>query len=138
GRPGEGELKVQQAGNVTLATLDLSREDHDTYYLGYSNRVLWPVFHYRLDLADFNTAYLAGYRRVNQLCARQLLPLLKPDDLVWVHDYHLIPLAAELRKLGCNNRIGFFLHIPLPPPLILAALPGHEWLVSALFAYDVV
>ncbi|MBO0200802.1 trehalose-6-phosphate synthase, partial [Vibrio alginolyticus] len=89
GRPGEGELKVQQAGNVTLATLHLSREDHDTYYLGYANRVLWPVFHYRLDLADFTTAYLAGSRRVNQLFARQLLPLLKPDDLVWVHDYHL-------------------------------------------------
>lgn len=138
GQPGEGELKVQQAGDVTLATLDLSREDHDTYYLGYANRVLWPVFHYRLDLADFNTAYLAGYRRVNQLFARKLLPLLRPDDLVWIHDYHLIPLAAELRALGSTHRIGFFLHIPLPPPLILAALPGHEWLIRALFAYDVV
>ena len=58
--------------------------------------------------------------------------------MIWVHDYHLIPLAAELRALGCRQRIGFFLHIPLPPPLILAAIPGHEWLMRALFAYDLV
>ena len=76
---------------------------------------------------------------MNQLFARKLLPLLQPDDIIWVHDYHLIPLAAELRALGCQQRIGFFLHIPLPPPLILAAIPGHDWLVMRLlFAYDLV
>jgi trehalose 6-phosphate synthase len=96
------------------------------------------VFHYRLDLADFDAGYIAGYRRVNQLFARKLKPLLRDDDIIWIHDYHLIPLAAELRGLGCMNRIGFFLHIPLPPPLILAAIPGHDWLIRALFAYDLV
>ena len=136
GAAGEGEVRIQQAGAVKLVTMDLSREDHDSYYAGYSNGVLWPVFHYRLDLADFDAGYIAGYRRVNQLFARKLLPLLKEDDIVWVHDYHLIPLAAELRALGCANRIGFFLHIPLPPPLILAAIPGHDWLIRALFSYD--
>jgi trehalose 6-phosphate synthase len=55
-----------------------------------------------------------------------------------VHDYHLIPLAGELRALGCRNRIGFFLHIPLPPQPILAAVPGHDWLLRAFFAYDLV
>ncbi len=138
GAAGDGALHSQQAGPVKLVTIDLSREDHDAYYLGYSNGVLWPVFHYRLDLADFDAAYIAGYRRVNQLFARKLAPLLREDDIIWVHDYHLIPLAAELRALGCNHRIGFFLHIPLPPPLILAAIPGHDWLIRALFAYDLV
>jgi trehalose 6-phosphate synthase len=138
GKPGEGALHTTQAGPVTLATVDLCREDHDAYYLGYSNGVLWPVFHYRLDLADFDAGYIAGYLRVNRMFARALLPLLKPDDVIWIHDYHLIPLAAELRALGCTNRIGFFLHIPLPPPLILAAIPGHDWLVRALFAYDLI
>ena len=132
------DVHVQQAGPVKLVTIDLSQADHDAFYLGYSNGVLWPVFHYRLDLADFDTAYIGGYRRVNQLYARRLLPFLQPDDVIWVHDYHLIPLAAELRALGCRQRIGFFLHIPLPPPLILAAIPGHDWLVRALFAYDLV
>jgi trehalose 6-phosphate synthase len=138
GTPGEGELHTRQAGPVTLATVDLCREDHDSYYHGYSNSVLWPVFHYRLDLADFNASYIAGYRRVNQMFARKLLPLLRDDDVIWVHDYHLIPLAAELRALGCRQRIGFFLHVPVPPPLILAALPQHEWLMRSFFAYDLV
>ena len=137
GVAGEGEVHIQNAGAVKLVTVDLSRADHDAYYTGYSNGVLWPVFHYRLDLADFDAGYIAGYRRVNQMFARKLLPLLNPDDIIWVHDYHLIPLAAELRSLGCTNRIGFFLHIPLPPPLILAAIPGHDWLIRALFSYDV-
>ena len=138
GTPGEGELHRQQAGAVTLATVDLCREDHDNYYLGYSNGVLWPVFHYRLDLAHFDANHIAGYRRVNQLFARKLMSLLKEDDTIWVHDYHLIPLAAELRAMGCKQKIGFFLHIPLPPQLILAAIPQHEWLMRSLFSYDVV
>jgi trehalose 6-phosphate synthase len=132
------EVHVEQAGPVKLLMVDLSQVDHDAFYLGYSNGVLWPVFHYRLDLADFDAGYIGGYRRVNQLFARKLLPFLRPDDIIWVHDYHLIPLAAELRALGCRQRIGFFLHIPLPPPLILAAIPGHDWLIRALFAYDLV
>jgi trehalose 6-phosphate synthase len=134
----KGELHTQQVGNVTLSTLDMCREDHDSYYLGYSNGVLWPVFHYRLDLADFDAGFIRGYRRVNQMLAKKLLPQLLPSDLIWVHDYHLIPLADELRAMGCKNRIGFFLHTPLPPPLILAAIPQHEWLIRSLFAYDLV
>jgi trehalose 6-phosphate synthase len=136
--PGEGELKLRQAGNVTLATVDLCPQDHAGYYLGYSNGVLWPVFHYRLDLARFDADYIGAYRRVNQLFARKLMTQLLPDDIIWIHDYHLIPLAAELRAMGCTQRIGFFLHIPLPPQLVLAAIPQHEWLMRALFAYDLV
>jgi trehalose 6-phosphate synthase len=139
GKPApESDVHIQRAGKVTMATVDLGRADYDAYYAGYSNDVLWPVFHYRLDLANFDTRFAAGYRRVNQLFARKLMPLLKPDDVVWVHDYHLIPLAAELRALGCTNRLGFFLHIPMPPPLIMAAIPEHEWLMRSLFAFDLV
>ena len=138
GAAGEGELHLHHAGHVTLATVDLSVEDHAGYYLGYSNGVLWPVFHYRLDLARFDAGFITAYRRVNQLFAKRLMPLLKPDDIIWIHDYHLIPMAAELRAMGCTNRIGFFLHIPLPPPLIVAAIPQHEWLMRSLFAYDLV
>src|ERR1700686_3911765 len=87
GTPGASEPQVQTVGKITLATLDLSREDHETYYLGYANAVLWPVFHYRLDLATFDTRFAAGYRRVNQLFAPKLMALLKPDDGFWGHDY---------------------------------------------------
>ena len=130
--------QLKHSGSVTLATVDLTHADHASYYLGYSNSVLWPVFHYRLDLADFQADYLEGYLRVNRQFAQALKPLLRDDDIIWVHDYHLIPLASELRALGCRQRIGFFLHIPLPPPLILAALPAPEWLLHSWFAYDLV
>jgi trehalose 6-phosphate synthase len=136
--PEAGQVRTQRAGPVTLATVKVGRRDYDRYYRGYANGVLWPVFHYRLDLAQFDAGHVDGYRRVNRLFAQKLHPLLQPDDMIWVHDYHLIPLAAELRALGCQQRIGFFLHIPLPPPLILAAIPAHEWLMRALFAYDLV
>lgn len=138
GPGGDTPMHVHQAGQVKLVTVDLTKEDYDAFYVGYSNGVLWPVFHYRLDLADFDAGYIEGYRRVNQMFARRLLPLLQPDDILWVQDYHLIPLAAELRSLGCTQRIGYFLHIPLPPPLILAAIPGHDWLMKGLCSYDVV
>jgi trehalose 6-phosphate synthase len=130
--------QLRLSGRVTLATIDLTAAEHRDYYLGYSNSVLWPVFHYRLDLADFGADHFEGYMAVNRRFAQSLKPLLRDDDVIWVHDYHLIPLAAELRALGCRQRIGFFLHIPLPPPLIMAALPGHEGLLQSLFAYDLV
>src|SRR5690606_12006423 len=73
-----------------------------------------------------------GYQRVNALLADKLLPLLKEDDILWIHDYHLLPFASELRKRGVNNRIGFFLHIPFPTPEILNALPPAATLLEAL------
>src|SRR5438105_12348078 len=96
----------------TFVTLDLSNIDFQEYYNGFANRVLWPILHYRVDLAEFSRRDLTGYLRVNDLFARRLHNILKPDDLVWVHDYHLMPLAKALRELGHRNRIGFFLHIP--------------------------
>jgi trehalose 6-phosphate synthase len=75
---------------------------------------------------------------VNRLFARKLIELVRDDDTIWVHDYHLIPLAAELRALGCGARIGFFLHIPLPPADLLVALPEHRHLLATFSAYDLV
>jgi trehalose 6-phosphate synthase len=139
GEPGaNAPPRLHRAGTVTLATVDLAQADHDAYYLGYANGVLWPVFHNRLDLADLDHSDVDGYRRVNRLFAHRLAALLQPEDVVWIHDYHLVPLAAELRALGCQQRMGFFLHIPLPPPQIMAAIPQHEWLMRSLFAYDLI
>lgn len=131
-------LQIGRSGGITLATVPLSESEREGYYLGYSNRALWPVFHYRLDLAEFDGEDLACYKAVNRRFARALAPLVEPDDLIWIHDYHLLPLAAELRQLGVQNRIGFFLHIPFPPPEMVAAVPEHEWLFDALFACDLI
>ncbi len=133
-----GPVHQKAEGNVRLATIDLTRADYDEYYSGYANSTLWPVFHLRLDLANFDHRFEDGYRRVNRRFAAQLAPLLKPDDVIWVHDYHLIPLGAELRAMGWQGPIGFFLHIPFPASEILKALPHHDWLARALSAYDLV
>jgi trehalose 6-phosphate synthase len=125
-------------GNVTYASIDLTQRDHDEYYNGFANRTLWPLFHYRLDLTDFNRRNLLGYLRVNQMIASRLLPLLRDDDLIWVHDYHLIPMAELLRTAGCRQRMGFFLHIPWPAMEVLLALPNHREIVRSLSVYDLV
>ncbi|MDZ4374605.1 MAG: trehalose-6-phosphate synthase [Phenylobacterium sp.] len=131
-----GELRVETTGGVTAATVDLEEIDLEEYYNGFANKTLWPLFHYRNDLAAFDRAYRDGYTRVNQRFARTLAPLIEPDDVVWVHDYHLIPLARELRALGVKNRIGFFLHIPWPAYQVMTNLPQHRQLVQAMFDYD--
>jgi len=133
---GETETRqIDHGGNSYIVT-DLSDEDYQEYYNGFANRVLWPILHYRLDLAEFSRRDLTGYLRVNEHFADRLDRVLEPDDVVWVHDYHLIPLAKALRQRGRENRIGFFLHIPLPPPEILTAMPNHERLIPALTDYD--
>jgi trehalose 6-phosphate synthase len=132
------ETRTMTRDKVTYIVCDLAREDHQEYYNGFANRVLWPILHYQVDRAEFSRRDLSGYLRVNDFFAQQLHKVLAPDDLVWVHDYHLMPLAKALRELGHKNRIGFFLHIPCPPPEILTTLPHHERLIPSLCDYDLV
>lgn len=129
-------LKKVSKGDISWASFNLSEEDHELYYNQFSNAVLWPAFHYRLDLVNFQRPAWEGYLRVNAAVAQKLLPLLADDDMVWVHDYHLLPFASELRKNGVKNRIGFFLHIPFPTPEIFNALPPHAELLEQLCDYD--
>ncbi len=136
GTPLEVGTTVQD--NVTIATIPMTDRDYQEYYLGFANEVLWPVCHYRLDLSNFQPAYFEGYQRVNGCFASALIGLLRPDDIVWVHDYHLMSLAYELRARGAKQRLGFFLHIPFPPPEMLQAIPVHNWLIEVLFQFDVV
>jgi trehalose 6-phosphate synthase len=124
--------------DVTFATIDLPGADFEPYYGGYCNGALWPMFHYFIGDVQYAEAQHAAYLRVNRLFAARLQPLLRPDDLVWIHDYHLIPLARELRELGAGQPLGFFLHIPFPHVEALRALPGYEALVRDLLVYDLI
>jgi trehalose 6-phosphate synthase len=136
--PDELETRLIRHKNIEYVITDLSKDDFEEYYSGFANRVLWPILHYRLDLAEFARRDLSGYFRVNNHFAGELEKIIEQDDLIWVHDYHLIPIADELRRRGHSNRIGFFLHVPLPPPEILTSLPNHERLIPLLMQYDVV
>ena len=133
-----GECHVQHDGNITYCTIDLSYKDVDDYYNGFANRTLWPLLHFRMDLVDYSRETWAGYRRVNTLFADRLAQELREDDIVWAHDYHVIPLAQRLRERGVGNRIGFFLHVPMPSSDLLAALPAHRDVFAALSSYDLV
>jgi trehalose 6-phosphate synthase len=127
-----------EGDRVSFVLTDLPKEAYNEYYYGFANRVLWPILHYRLDLAEFSRQDLSGYASVNEQFADELHDLLKPDDVVWVYDYHFLLLAKALRERGHNNRIGFFLHTPFPPVEIVTGLPHHERIISALCHYDLV
>ncbi|MGE0596089.1 MAG: trehalose-6-phosphate synthase [Hyphomonadaceae bacterium] len=133
-----GQIAMQRVGGVTVATTDLEEQDVEEYYNGYANRTLWPLFHYRIGLTAYERSYDAGYARVNKRFAETLHPLIDRKDMLWVQDYHLIPLGRELRQRGVRNAIGFFLHIPWPARELLVTLPKHRELVEAMFHYDVI
>ncbi len=133
---GEPQIHVRKEKELTLTTVDLTHAEHEGYYSGFANRCLWPLFHFRPDLMQYDRSTYETYRDVNARFAQTLLPMLQPDDLIWVHDYHLFPLAGELRGLGARQRIGLFLHIPFPPRDILVTLPNHTQIVRSLFDYD--
>jgi trehalose 6-phosphate synthase len=126
------------AGGLTYATIDLGESDYRAFYLGFSNGTLWPLFHMMPGHAEFDRGDYVIYREVNQAFAAALLPLLKPDDLIWIHDYQLLGVAAALRAAGVTNRIGFFLHIPFPAPALFEILPPAKALLEAMLAHDVI
>lgn len=124
--------------NYTLATIHLSKENHEEYYNGFANKALWPLCHYRPNLVAYDRSFSVGYYRVNRLFAEALVSFLEPDDIVWVQDYHLIPCGAALKRLGAPQKVGFFHHIPWPAAELVITLPEHRALVESLFAYDVI
>jgi len=130
--------QTRTLGPISFAVSDLTRRDMAEYYHGFANRTLWPICHYRLDLARHSESDAAGYFRVNELFARRLVKMLRADDVIWIHDYHFIPMASFLRQLGVKNRIGYFHHIPWPSPETAAAMPLYDRLLRAFSAYDVV
>jgi trehalose 6-phosphate synthase len=129
---------IQQADGISYATIDLTEHEYRAFYLNFANGALWPLLHFRLGLLSFHREDYDGYVAVNRRFAEALKPLLRPDDLIWVHDYHLFPLADALRALGVGNRIGFFLHTPFVPPALLQALPRADELLRGMCAYDVI
>jgi trehalose 6-phosphate synthase len=134
----ERRLSLGTRANVDYAWLDLTAPEYRHHYAGFCNQTLWPLLHGLTDWVRGNPEDYRAYRSVNRLFAWRLAPLLQPDDCVWIHDYHLIPLGAELRALGVRNRVGFFLHTPCPSPAAWRALPMHGPLLASLRAYDLI
>jgi len=131
-------VKTEHVNNIDYATLDLNGQEYDNYYSGFSNGLLWPLFHYVLGFTKFSRQQYSGYRAVNKIFAQKIKDFIGPEDIIWVHDYHLIPIAYELKALGITNRIGFFLHVPFPNYGMLRSLPIANELVECICNFDVV
>lgn len=129
-------LRFHDGAAFQRAAFDLTPDDYEPYYLGYSNSILWPICHGRADLVRILPEYLDGYQRVNARIADLILPHLRADDRIWVQDYQLFPLAAQLRQRGVTSPIGHFLHIPFPDSASCAALPNPGELFDWLSHYD--
>ena len=142
GKTGEdgtfGPLQIKTEGEVQLITLDMTQADVADFYNGFANQALWPVLHYRMDLAGYDRRFSEAFWRINERIAARLAPLLKQDDLVWVQDYHFAPLGSQIRASGFSGALGYFLHVPFPPPEVLTALPDAHRLVRSMLAYDVI
>ena len=132
------QAKMLDSGQVQFATLDLSADEHDRYYNEFSNSTLWPLLHSMPELMTFDRRNALAYRAVNERFVEGLRPLLRADDLIWIHDYHLMAMPALLRARGVLAPIGFFLHIPFPSADMLASVPESEALVRDLLACDLV
>jgi len=128
---------IVRMDDVTFASIDFNKSEYYDFYLGFCNGTLWPLFHYFVDGFSYKDTQYEAYQRMNQRYARMLAPLLEPDDLVWVHDFHLFPLAQRLREQGAHQPIGLFLHIPFPNIEVLRVLPVYGELLQAMLAYDV-
>lgn len=125
-------------GAYRRMTFDITEQEHAGFYLGYANSVLWPLFHRRSDLIEVSADHAAAYVSVNDRVAQLLAAELRPDDVLWVHDYHFLPIAHQLRRLGVTNRIGFFLHTPFPLAADLPALPQRDVFPDWIAAFDLV
>ena len=138
GREDTGSTTVTEAGGIHLASVSLTRAEVESFYNTFCNRTLWPILHgFPAKATIYHDSYQV-YRDVNRKYAASLMDILAPGDVVWVHDFHLFPLGRELRKLGWMGRIGFFLHVPFPPPETFGILPWARKLLACLFDYNLV
>ena len=130
--------KKQRTGGFLCAPVHLTKEEISLYYDGFSNEIIWPLFHDLQSLCHFVPAYWQGYQQASSKFAAVIMKKIQSDDFVWVHDYHLMLLGQELRKNGATQRMGFFLHIPFPPLDIFLKLPWRFQIIHALLEFDLI
>lgn len=131
-------VQIECCGRGTIATVDIPEQHYAGFYEGFANSGLWPLLHSRPDLSRANARDYTSYHEVNAYMARALVRFGSAASSFWIHDYHFLPLARELRRLGITRKIGFFLHTPWPGRRVMARLPQYRELVEAMLAYDLI
>ncbi len=122
----------------SFRAVDLTAEQIHNFYLGFSNEIIWPLFHDMPGVCNFDPKFWRTYCEVNRKYAAVIGEQAQPDDFIWIHDYHLMNVADDLRRLNVTSRMGFFLHIPFPSPDVFLTLPWRESLLRALLEFDVI
>ncbi len=130
--------RAEPENGIQLIPVFLNEEERLNFYHGYCNEIVWPLFHDLQSRCNFEPTYWKAYVSVNQKFADKVATVASKSSLIWVHDYQLMLVGAFLRKLGLRGRLGFFQHIPFPPPDIYEKLPWREEILRAFFAFDVV
>ena len=140
GQAGDPDTPPQRTvtSDIDYVTIDLPAQEIADYYEGFSNRTLWPHLHGLTDQATSRHLEYSTYLTANRRFARALIPLLGADDLIWVHDYQLIPLGRELQRLGWRGPLGYFHHVPVPPREHWEAIPNYEDLAASFTAYELI
>lgn len=131
-------LRFEGCPNYSLYPVFLTQQQVASYYDGFSNGVIWPLFHDMEANSVPDPSWWEAYFDVNRKFASAVLRVAERDDVVWVHDYHLMLCGAALRKKGFKSRIGYFHHIPFPSADVFQKLPSCEQILKALLQYDVV
>lgn len=124
--------------NYRLQGVPLTEEQVDNYYFGFSNEVIWPLFHDMVSLCNFWPEFWDSYRQVNEVFARNIASNTQDNDFIWVQDYHLMLVSHYLRAMGSRRRTAFFLHIPFPPLDIYLKLPWRFQILRGLLEFDTV
>ncbi|MCU0574391.1 MAG: trehalose-6-phosphate synthase [Syntrophobacteraceae bacterium] len=122
----------------TLKPVSLTDEDLKKFYYGFSNEILWPLFHDLPTRCNFDPGYWKTYREVNGKYAQAVVEHTDEEDYVWIHDYQLIMVGRALKQLGVSRHTGFFLHIPFPPLDVFLKLPWRFEILDGLMEYDLV
>ena len=131
-------LKKTQIRSDRYHPIFVSDEEYDLYYNDMCNDVLWPLFHYESNMVKFKSDGWAAYIRVNQKIADDLLTIAKDDDMIWVHDFHLMLLPKFLKKKKRRVRVGFFLHVPFPSSEIFRQLPVRKEILDGVLHSDLI
>ena len=122
----------------SMIPVQLSEDEIRSYYEGFSNEVIWPLFHDLQSYCNFDPSYWELYKAINKRFANITAKNTTAEDYIWIHDYHLMTVAQELRYLGIKSKIGFYLHIPFPPLDIFLKLPWRSEILRALLDYDLI
>jgi trehalose 6-phosphate synthase/phosphatase len=116
----------------------LSKQEADDYYTGYSNSSLWPLLHYITPYARYEEIWWETYQKINRLFAETVLDLTGADDIIWIHDYHLMLLPSMLRQRCPELKIGYFLHTPFPSYELFRCSPNREELLEGMLGADLI